>query len=74
MFVYPGYSDEPNGKLRLLYECGTMGFLMIEAGGVASDGAISILDKHIEHLHQRTPIFLGSKKEVEKALEYFIMW
>lgn len=73
IFTYPGYSDEPNGKLRLLYECGTMALMMIEAGGVASDGAISILDKPLEHLDQRTPIFLGSKKEVEKALEFFIM-
>lgn len=73
IFTYPGYSDEPNGKLRLLYECGTIALLMIEAGGVASDGAISILDKPLEHLDQRTPIFLGSVKEVEKALEFFII-
>lgn len=73
IFTYPGYVDVPNGKLRLLYECGTMGFLMVEAGGVASDGVISILDKPLEHLDQRSPIFVGSKKEVEKALEFFIM-
>jgi len=73
VFTYPGHSDETNGKLRLLYECGTMGFLMIEAGGAASDGVMSILDKPVEHLDQRTPIFVGSKKEVEKALEFFII-
>lgn len=73
VFTYPGYSDEPNGKLRLLYECGTMSFLMVEAGGAASDGAMSLLDKPLEHLDQRSPIFVGSKKEVEKALEFFIM-
>ncbi len=73
VFTYPGYSDEPHGKLRLLYECGTMSFLMVEAGGAASDGVMSLLDKPLEHLDQRSPIFVGSKKEVEKALEFFIM-
>jgi fructose-1,6-bisphosphatase len=71
VFTYPGYSDEPSGKLRLLYECGTMAFLLAEAGGVASDGVIDLLDKPVEHLDQRTPIFIGSKKEVEKALQFF---
>lgn len=71
VFTYPGYDSEPNGKLRLLYECGTMAFLLVEADGAASDGTISLLDKPIEHLDQRTPIFIGSKKEVEKALRFF---
>ncbi len=67
-------ADSPaRGKLRLLYECGPMGFLIIEAGGVASDGVISIMNKPLEQLDQRTPFFAGSKKEVEKALEFFIM-
>lgn len=73
VFTYPGYVDVPFGKLRLLYECGPMGFLVNEAGGSASDGTMSILDKSLESLDQRTPIFIGSKKEVEKVLEFFIM-
>lgn len=73
VFTYPGYGTEPNGKLRLVYECGPMAFVMVEAGGVASDGTMDLLDKPIDYLDQRTPIFIGSKKEVEKALEYFIL-
>lgn len=67
IFTYPGYSDVPEGKLRLLFECGPMAYLVEQAGGSASDGRIRILDKKIESITQRTPIFLGSKKEVEQA-------
>lgn len=72
IFAYPGDSEHPDGKLRMLYECGTMGMLMVEAGGSASDGAVSMLDKPIASFEQRTPIFLGSKKEVERAVGMFI--
>ncbi len=72
VFAYPGYPDEPHGKLRLLYECGTMGFALVEAGGLASDGHISLMEKPIESLDQRSPIFTGSKKEVEKALSFLL--
>lgn len=68
IFVYPGYEDAPRGKLRLLFECGPMAFLVEQAGGVAFDGERRILDQRIESVHQRTPIFIGSKREVEKAL------
>lgn len=71
IFTYPGYSDAPEGKLRLLFECGPMAFLMEQASGVASDGKTRILDKKIESLTQRTPIFIGSKGEVEQALQFF---
>ena len=72
VFTYPGYMDEPNGKLRLLYECGTMTFAIIEAGGIGSDGKMSLLDKRVEALDQRSPIFAGSKKEVEKTISFFV--
>lgn len=72
IFTYPGYPEEPNGKLRLLYECGTMTFAMVEAGGVGTDGKISLLEKLVESLDQRSPIFVGSKKEVEKAVSFFV--
>jgi sedoheptulose-bisphosphatase len=71
IFSYPGYSDSPNGKLRLLFECGPLSLLMEEAGGASSDGKIRILEKRVDALDQRTPIFIGSKGEVkrcEKAL------
>lgn len=72
VFTYPGYIDEPNGKLRLLFECGTMGFAIVEAGGAVSDGKISIMEKPIEAIDQRSPIIAGSVKEVEKALSFLI--
>ncbi len=72
VFTYPGYTDEPNGKLRLLFECGTMGFAIVEAGGAVSDGKISMMEKSIEAIDQRCPIIAGSVKEVEKALSFLI--
>lgn len=68
IFTYPPYSDMPDGKLRLLFECGPMAMIVTQAGGSASDGKIPILDKKITDMTQRTPIFAGSKKEVEKAI------
>lgn len=67
IFTYPGYADAPHGKLRLLYECAPMALLAEQAGGRAIDGYIRILDKTIDSLTQRTPIFIGSSKEVELA-------
>lgn len=77
VFTYPGYKEKPQGKLRLLYECAPMAFLMEQAGGAAAMGASAggaqsgrILDIVVEKLDQKTPIFLGSKKEVELAVGY----
>lgn len=69
IFMYPGMPSAPDGKLRLLYECGPMAFLMEQAGGRASDGAKNILDIEIKSLVQRTPIYIGSRKEVEKVAQ-----
>ncbi|KPU73541.1 uncharacterized protein Dana_GF15476, isoform C [Drosophila ananassae] len=70
IFIYPATKSAPNGKLRLLYECNPMAYLMILAGGLASDGKISILDIVPKKIHERSPIFLGSKADVEEALSY----
>lgn len=70
VFTYPGYSEMPNGKLRVLYECAPMAFLMEQAGGVAYSADGPILDLPLEKLDQRTPIFLGSKNEVELVQKY----
>jgi len=67
IFSYPGYGDMPDGKLRLLIECAPMAFLVEQAGGAASDGKEQILDKVVESLDQRTPIYIGSKSEVERC-------
>lgn len=70
IFIYPATKSAPSGKLRLLYECVPMAYLMIQAGGLASDGKISILDIVPKKIHERSPIFLGSKSDVEEALSY----
>ena len=65
--MYPGTSNKPQGKLRLLYECNPMAFIVEQAGGVASDGFNRILDIVPTELHQRTSIFIGSPKMVKMA-------
>jgi fructose-1,6-bisphosphatase I len=71
IFMYPADSKSPNGKLRLLYECNPMGFIVEMAGGFASDGHQRILTIEPTALHQRVPIFIGSKNMVKKV-EAFI--
>ena len=61
IFMYPGTTDKPKGKLRLLYECNPFAFIMEVAGGRATDGKRRILDIQPTELHQRTPMFIGSK-------------
>ena len=70
IYLYPGNSKNPNGKLRLLYECNPMAFLAEQANGKASDGFTRILDIEPSELHQRVPFFCGSKNMVEKAEEF----
>jgi fructose-1,6-bisphosphatase I len=67
IYIYPTTAASPNGKLRLLYECNPMAFIIEQAGGVASDGLNRILDIEPTELHQRTSIFIGSPKMVEMA-------
>ena len=72
IFMYPGTTDKPKGKLRLLYECNPFAYIVEVAGGKATDGKKRILDIQPTELHQRTPLFIGSKKmmeELEKELE-----
>ena len=61
IFMYPGTIDKPKGKLRLLYECNPFAFIIEVAGGKATDGHQRILDIQPTELHQRTPMFIGSK-------------
>jgi fructose-1,6-bisphosphatase I len=69
IFIYPTTSSAPNGKLRLVYECNPMAFIIEQAGGRASDGFNRILDKNVTTLHQRSAIFIGSKNMVLKIEE-----
>ncbi len=70
VFIYPGFIDEPHGKLRLMYEANPMAFLIEQAGGVATDGKNRILDLEPEALHQRTPLYMGNHYEVELIHQY----
>ena len=68
IFIYPADKRHPNGKLRLLYECNPMAFLIEQAGGRAIDGRGNrIMDVVPTSLHQRVPIYIGSKEAVDMA-------
>lgn len=69
IFSNIGGSKYPEGKLRLVFECGPFAFLIEQAGGASSDGKGSLLDKKITACDQRTPIIVGSKKEVEAVVQ-----
>ena len=64
IYFYPSTSKNPDGKLRLLYECNPMAFLAERAGGKASDGFNRILDIKPTELHQRVPFFCGNKENI----------
>lgn len=70
IFIYPSTAKSPKGKLRLLYECNPLAFIVEQAGGMATDGFERILTKKTESLHQTTPLFIGSKNMVEKAMGF----
>jgi fructose-1,6-bisphosphatase I len=69
IFIYPVTASAPNGKLRLVYECNPMAFIIEQAGGKASNGYNRILDLEVKELHQRSAIFIGSENMVNKAEE-----
>ncbi len=70
IFMYPGTTDKPGGKLRLLYECNPFAFIVEVAGGRATDGTRRILDIPPTHLHERTPFFIGSKNMMDELDTY----
>ena len=65
IFIYPTTSQNPKGKLRLIYECNPLSFIVEQAGGKASDGFKRILDIEPGALHQRSPLFIGSAEMVD---------
>jgi fructose-1,6-bisphosphatase I len=67
LFAYPANAQSPHGKLRLLYEANPLAFIVKEAGGAAIDGMQDILDVNPTELHQRTPLYIGSRDDVETA-------
>ncbi len=70
IYIYPSATNYPYGKLRLNYEGNPMAFLVEQAGGKASDGFTRILDIQPTELHERVPLFIGSKNMVEKAEKF----
>jgi len=68
IFMYPATKDAPAGKLRLMYESIPMAFIMEQAGGAATTGTIPILDIQPDKIHQRCPVILGSKDDVQDVL------
>jgi len=71
IYMYPATAKSPKGKLRLLYEANALSFIAEQAGGMATDGHGRILDIQPSSLHQRTPLYIGSKKMVEEVGEFF---
>lgn len=67
IYIYPRTASAPNGKLRLMYECNCLAFIAEQAGGSATDGTQRIMDIQPTELHQREPLFIGSKNMVEMA-------
>jgi fructose-1,6-bisphosphatase I len=67
IFAYPANTKSPQGKLRLLYEASPLAFIVEQAGGAATDGVTRIMDIEPTTLHQRVPLYIGSKDDVELA-------
>jgi fructose-1,6-bisphosphatase I len=67
VFAYPANTQSPKGKLRLMYEGNPLAFVVEQAGGAASDGVRRIMDINPTELHQRTPLYIGNKAEVDLA-------
>lgn len=68
IFIYPPTAKTPNGKLRLMYECNPMSFIAEQAGGASSTGKGRVMEVTPVELHQRVPLFIGSKNMVEQAV------
>ena len=68
VYMYPGDSKAPDGKLRLLYEAAPLALIAREAGGYASTGKADVLDVTPDKLHQRVPLYIGSRPDVEEAV------
>ncbi|XP_016331956.1 fructose-1,6-bisphosphatase isozyme 2-like isoform X1 [Sinocyclocheilus anshuiensis] len=70
IFMYPANEKSPKGKLRLLYECNPIAFLIEQAGGIATSGTQRVLDVIPDSLHQRLPFVVGSPDDVEEYLSF----
>jgi len=71
VFGYPGDTKNPNGKLRLLYEGAPMSFIMEQAGGLSTTGTQRVMEIVPEIVHQRVPIIMGSKRDVQEVIDAY---
>lgn len=71
VFGYPGDMKNPNGKLRLLYECAPMSFIVEQAGGIATTGKTRVMDVIPNAVHQRMPLIIGSHDDVQELLDMY---
>jgi len=74
IFMYPADNRDPKkprGKLRLMYEAAPLAMIVEAAGGMATDGKMRILDIEPQELHQRVPLFIGSKKDIQKVMAFY---
>lgn len=65
IYIYPADSKNIDGKLRLVYECNPMSFVVVQAGGRATNGSLDILNITPTKVHQRTPLYIGSKGDIK---------
>ncbi|MCC5936701.1 MAG: class 1 fructose-bisphosphatase [Lunatimonas sp.] len=68
IYLYPASAKNPTGKIRLLYEANALAFLAEQAGGLATDGKRRVLEIQPESLHQRTPLYIGSRELVDELM------
>jgi fructose-1,6-bisphosphatase I len=65
VFTYPGYQNSERGKLRLLFECAPMGYIVTQAGGAVSDGYVDLLSIVPGSISERVPVYIGGKREID---------
>jgi len=73
IYLYPPMIKAPSGKLRMLYECYPLAFIIEQAGGAATDGRMRILDVPLRTLHQRSPLYIGSLEMIDEAMAYHVV-
>ena len=70
IFIYPHSKRYPEGKLRLMYECNPLSFIIEQAGGMATNGQKRIMEIEPDSIHQRTPVYIGSRENVEMVMDF----
>ena len=71
VFGYPGDTNNVNGKLRLLYEGAPMSFIMEQAGGLSTTGTQRVMEIVPEQVHQRVPMIMGSRNDVQEVIDAY---